>query len=277
MKQAATILTRTDPFSNSNPLNPFGSTGRKVALAPFTTGYASVQFGYKQGNSLLRDNTWLQPIAEIAACYYGGPLACGAASGYLTRLNGGSFQQALTAGVLSYAFAEIGPVDTGNWATDALAAGAIGGADSSLTGGTFWRGFEFAAAGSLALSAYSDITNGAVPDYGPGEDQSLAIPCGQAASSCYTEGGNVPEDYWDKNLFGFNIQDGNCFDQSAPCSNLFDKVPGLNAVALLHDNWMISISGSTFANFATMLPAAALTYSAFVGEYYVPLLNIRTH
>lgn len=111
---------------------------------------------------------------------------------------------------------------------------------------------------------------------GPGQDQSLSVPCGEAGSSCYsTVDGAVPKDYWYKNLFGFNSQGGSCFDQSAACSAFFDKVPGLNAVALLHDNWMIRISGTTFANFATMLPAAALTYSAFVGEYYVPLLNMR--
>jgi hypothetical protein len=51
-----------DPFSKSNPLNPFGDFGRKLAFSGFTTNYAIFRFGQRQGDSLLRDNRWLQPI-----------------------------------------------------------------------------------------------------------------------------------------------------------------------------------------------------------------------
>src|SRR5258708_24865969 len=78
------------PFSNSNPLNPFANVGRKIAAFPFTSSFAALEFGKKQNDSLLRDNTWVQPIVQIAACYSGGPLACDGSSAYLTRRNVGS-------------------------------------------------------------------------------------------------------------------------------------------------------------------------------------------
>jgi RHS repeat-associated protein len=262
-----------NPFSNSNPLNPFGKVGRTIAFSGLTTSYAGFQFGQRQADSLLRDNTWLQPIAEVAACYWGGPSACAGASAYLTRLNGGSVDQALIAAGLSYLSSNV-QLDTGYWATDALVRGAFAGDVLAIEGGNFWRGFEFAAAGSLAQSAYNYFTGGADPDFGPGRDLSRSIPKGEEGSAFYLPvDGYVPEDYWDANLFGNNSLTGSCFDQSAGCSRFFDKVPGLNAVALLHDSWVAQGSW----NWTTMLPAAALTYSAFAGEYAVPLLSYRPH
>jgi len=268
-----------NPFSNSNPLNPFGKVGGQIAAFPFTSSLAALEFGKNQNDSLLRDNTWLQPIAEIAACYWG-PASCAGASAYLTRLNGGSIQQALIAGAVTYASSvAYGEVNTGNWATDALATGAIGGTASSLTGGSFARGFEFAAAGSLATSAY-EYYAGHDPGWGPGEDRPAGGACGDPGSSCYDPvDGRVPEDYYNVNTFGNNLPltggDGDCFYQSGACSMVLDKVPGLQAVSQLHDNWMINLPSSF--NFITMPFAAGLSYGALVGGsyYLLPFLNTR--
>jgi RHS repeat-associated protein len=94
-----------NPFSNSNPLNPFGNVGRQLLASPFTGIFVGAQFGLRQVDSVLRDDTWLQPVAEIAACYWGGPYACAGADAYLTRLNGGSIDQALIGGALTFASA----------------------------------------------------------------------------------------------------------------------------------------------------------------------------
>ena len=95
-----------NPFSNSNPLNPFGSFGRKLALAPFTTQYSVFRFGQRQGDSLLLDYRWLQPIAVAAACIWGTPYGCAGASAYMTRLDGGSIDKALLAGGIAFLAAE---------------------------------------------------------------------------------------------------------------------------------------------------------------------------
>src|SRR5258708_17580274 len=258
-----------NPFSNSNPLNPFGNVGRKIAAFPFTSSFAALEFGKKQNDSLLRDNTWLQPIVQIAACYWGGPLACDASSAYLTRLNGGSIGQSLVAFVVTdasaAAYAEVG---TGNWATDALATGAIGGTASSLTGGSFTRGFEFAAAGSLVQSGYEYYVQHA-PDWVSGQIYPTPnVPCGDPLSNCYnfTDGGHIPEGDYYKNTFGFNRMltggAGDCWVQSGPCSRFFDQIPGLQAVSQLHDTWMNMLPSSF--NFISMPFATGLTYGTLV-------------
>ena len=282
-----------NPFSNSNPLNPFGSFGRKLALSPFTTQYSLFRFGQRQGDSMLRDYSWLQPIAEVAACYYGGPYACAAADAYLTRLNGGTIDQALIAGAVTFASGQLstgvdeylnvpawgGGYQVNAMADAALAHGAIQGVASSLTGGTFWRSFELGAGGSLLTSAYEYFALHA-PGWGSGEARPDGGVCGESDSSCYnpTANGHVPEAYYDVNTFGNNIAlggSGDCFYQSGACSNFLDQVPGLQAVSQLHDNWMINLPGGF--NFPSMPFAAALSYSALIGgSYYLaPYLNAR--
>jgi hypothetical protein len=85
--------------------------------------------------------------------------------------------------------------------------------------------------------------------------------------------GHVPDDYLNVNLFGYNDASPGCLAQSQLCSRIFDKVPGLQGVALLHDNFVLR----GWANFPTMLPAAVLTYASFVGEYSVPLLSTHPY
>ena len=273
-----------DPFSNSNPLNPFGNLGRKLLASPFTGISLGVQFGLRQVDSVLRDDTWLQPVAEVAACYWGGPYACAGGDAYLTRLNGGSIDQALVGGALTFASGyAYGAVDTGNWATDALATGAIGGTVSSLSGGSFTRGFEFAAGGSLIQSGYEYYVQHA-PDWGSGQSYSTPnVDCADPSSNCYnfTADGHIPEEDWDKNTFGFNREltggSGDCWVQSGACSVFFDQVPGLQAVSQLHDTWM-NVLPSSF-NFLSMPFAAGLTYGALVGGsyYLVPMLSVGHH
>jgi len=84
------------------------------------------------------------------------------------------------------------------------------------------------------------------------------------------------------NVFGYNVQyDGSCFDQSALCSQIGNATPTGHAISVLHDNFQLWIGdnwGATWGNilnFPAMLPAFGLTQAAFMGEYYVPLLNLR--
>jgi RHS repeat-associated protein len=252
-----------NPFSNDNPLNPFGHVGRSLALLPF-----------QRPETVLRKNKWLQPIAEAAACYWGGPWGCAGASAALTRINGGSVMQSLEAGFVT--FGTYGAVpDTGHWYTDALVNGYMAGATAGVLGGDVVKGFEFGVAGSVAMSGYTYFTGGAGPDLGPGEDRTPTIgqgSCGQPGASCYwpDAGGHVPVDFQQVNLFGLDNGSTGCFAQSELCSRIFDKVPGLQAVALVHDNWMWHLVDPL--NYPTMLPAAALTYAAFAGQYSGPLM-----
>jgi RHS repeat-associated protein len=262
-----------NPFSDDNPLNPFGHVGRAITLLPYT----SFQFSRRFGEDLLRRNSWLQPIAEVAACYWGGPWGCSAASAALTRINGGSVFQSLEAGFVT--FATYGAqADTGNWFTDALTNGYVAGVSAGVLGGDPVRSFEFGFAGSVSLSGYEYFTGGNAPSFGPGEDRTPTLnkaDCGLPGTSCYLPdaNGHVPGDYLNVNLFGYNDASAGCFAQSQLCSRIFDKVPGLQGVSLLHDNFVLR----GWANFPTMLPAAVLTYASFVGEYSTPLLSTHPY
>jgi len=74
-------------------------------------------------------NTWLQPIALAAACYFGTAYGCAAASAHLARINGGSVGQIALAGLAGY----IG----GGGFGDSLGARALGGSINGYAqGGT---------------------------------------------------------------------------------------------------------------------------------------------
>jgi RHS repeat-associated protein len=276
-----------NPFSDENPLNPFGEVGRAIAFAPFK----GLEFGRHLGDSILRHNTWLQPIAEIAACYFGTPYGCAAADAYLIRLNGGSIDQALIGGAVTfasyYAYQYAG-ANIDNWAGLGLADGVIGGSATSLTGGSFKQGFVLAGAFTLANSVYQHYTDHG-PGWGPGEDRpGLYADKGAPDSNWYEPAPDysVPRSFWDVNTFGFNrwlTGDGSlsdCFTQSGACSQIFDKVPGLQGVSQLHDSWMNFFVGNSIGglNFPTMLPAAAITYGALLDQYYAaPAFLMRRH
>jgi RHS repeat-associated protein len=188
-----------NPLSNYNPLNPFGTVGSWVTWRQFV-------WGRDTGDHVLLKNRWMQPIAEFAACYWGGPWGCASANAYLTRLDGGSMDQALVAFGTSYFSyranlyidqysGELGAAGT------AGARGLVAGAASSANGGSFTREFEMAAGFSLADSAYQDYADHP-PGWAPGQNR----PYGSGQPSTYTPNpdGSVPESFGNGNTFGTN-------------------------------------------------------------------------
>lgn len=98
-----------NPFSHQNPLNPFGDFGKKVflwsqapAFAPLALAGASAWWSVKTGDHVLVEYPWLQPIARAAACYWGGPWGCAAASAHLARIDGGSLTDIAVSAVAGY-------------------------------------------------------------------------------------------------------------------------------------------------------------------------------
>jgi RHS repeat-associated protein len=268
-----------NPFSNDNPLNPFGRVGREIALAPFDPSI---------GNDLLRKNPWLQTIGEIAACYWGQAWGCSAASAYLTRLNGGSLLQSAEAGFFAYTLYDGIAPDATSWYGRAFERAVVEGGIVGAMGGDYTRGFEFAFAGS-ALNDWYTGTVGHNADWSPGENQvAYNVPCGDPGSNCYEalSKGQIPQDWWTKNTWGNNeYLQGNgtltdCFTQSGPCSRVADQVPGMQALSQLHDTWL-NPGGILphWLNFPSMPFAAGITYGALIGDSifnFTPWLKITT-
>lgn len=91
-------------------------------------------------------------IAQIAACYYGGPVGCAAYSSQMTYAQTGSLSASLKAAAISYgsavAFNAVGTYFPGT-VENAIAHGVIGGVRAELQGGKFASGFVSGAFGSI--------------------------------------------------------------------------------------------------------------------------------
>jgi hypothetical protein len=93
-----------NPFSKDNPLNPFGHVGLSILRTGFKFDVLaqSTLFGMRTSDKLLIKYPWLQPIARAAACYWGGPWGCAAASAHLARIDGAGTGDIILAGVGGY-------------------------------------------------------------------------------------------------------------------------------------------------------------------------------
>jgi filamentous hemagglutinin len=68
--------------------------------------------------------------------------------------------------------------------------------------------------------------------------------------------------------FGLNNND-RCFGcQDGALSRVMNNVPGMNALATLHDAWMNNLQGpmAAWQNYGTMLPAALVSYLALLQQ-----------
>ncbi|WP_022665050.1 hypothetical protein [Desulfospira joergensenii] len=79
-----------------------------------------------------------------------------------------------------------------------------------------------------------------------------------------------------KLVFGFNKKlTGHFwkdfFTQGGPLSKSMNYIPGMNAMAHLHDFWMNSLFDNMLVNFGTMPLAAAITYGSVLGGAHAPM------
>jgi RHS repeat-associated protein len=183
-------------------------------------------------------------------------------------------------GAVSGAFAFMNPGDVLNakWlAMNSLA----GGVTSAAQGGNFGDGFKYAAVGSSlimgatkAADYYKSRVGGPVR-MGPGDTLPEAFnEQGEWGLGYYPPvDGRAPGVNF--NVIGLNehlVKNDflrNFFRQAGPLSNTLNYVPGINAVAHLHDWWFNSntLPFNSIVNVGSMLPAAGITYSAAAGQF----------
>lgn len=146
--------------------------------------------------------------------------------------------------------------------------GFVGGTASTLLGGKFKTGFMYAAAAATLYWGYTEMMK-VEPTLSPGE-KNLA----GGTYNAMLNDGRPPEGY---NVVGLNRPEaGNIWDvlrQGEPVSNAANQIPGINAVAKLHDYWMNNMIEPGFAaNVMTMAPAAFVTYGGLLSGPLSPLL-----
>jgi len=147
----------------------------------------------------------------------------------------------------------------------ALAEGVVGGVSSEVQGGDFWNGFAMSAASNAFDSIYqateqTEFFKGCKDCYG---SASIFPGIGTTAKS---EGQNVISKF--ANNFGLAFRSAQNFkfwslQEGGILSTIFNVIPGMNAVAVVHDIW--TPNGCGLWQFVGTMPVAAVvTYGSFL-------------
>jgi hypothetical protein len=159
------------------------------------------------------------------------------------------------------------------YATRAVVSGVAGGIAAEIQGGGFWDGFWAAAGSSVAQSIYEFTLNNAPPEcvdcsgfkgtWASGGDAISKGPgtaCNAGICSVYDNNiGFSGDAKWSLIKFG---KEGSAF------MNGVNRVPGMNAMAAMHDIWMSGGMNKILQGIIivpSIIPAMAITYANLIG------------
>ncbi len=247
---------------------------------------------------LAQDSSLANAVGGVAAAAYGGPGGAAAYSAWYTyRATGGDINMALRAGMISGATsaglsAVNGmPINSATAASDiakkAIVAGAIGGLAVAAAGGdgdALREGFLRSGGMVLIQDGYREFTGGHDLNQtvkAPTNDAFCSLSAPTLASN---PGCSPPREWFKKNPDG-SLADGPVLDMSkvdprysylgqaakageshwlvsetSTIMNGIAKVPGMNAMSIFHDQWVITAPLTGWTNQATIIPAIVLTY-----------------
>ena len=195
--------------------------------------------------------------------------AHGVVQGVASVARGGKFQHGFAASIGSdIAGGVIKDLDIQSSTGRILTEAAAGGVVAELGGGKFANGAQTAAflQASTEAAGYYKEQVGDDADIRSGEN-------GHPEGPTYKPLPNGKQPLISKlwNVIGNNDKTSFCSQQSF-CSKTLNLIPGINAVARLHDFWFnervngnLVLEQAAFMNIATMLPAAAISYGAIAG------------
>jgi hypothetical protein len=254
-----------------------------------------------------QESSILRTVGQVAATVYGGPGGAAAFAAWYAYRQTGDVELALKIGIITGAtsagFSAVGqlPSDTaGQIAQKAIATGAIGGMAVAAAGGdeeAIREGFLRAGGMVLVQEAYASYTDHPLdPRASEGEPYCMATvgeKCSPELSAYerdangnirYDEHGSPRVDVtktdvrrphvgtWSKAgdapLIGAGEQSGSMV--------LASKIPGVNAMSILHDKFAVSWDLNTFTSVATIAPAIVVTYWGTGAPYYDTLRRTAT-
>lgn len=132
-----------------------------------------------------------------------------------------------------------------NFAVGFVSHGVAGGLTSEAAGGSFNKGFELGAFAYSAYTGYQHIVNGEAPSWNSGNGvQMKSNPNGSPWCGCQenTQFTNIGF----ANTTPAELSNPGFFYEGGTLSNALNAVPGMNAIATLHDVMMDSVSASWF-------------------------------
>lgn len=245
----------------------------------------------------VQESEYLNTVAQVAATAYGGPNGAAAYAAWLTYTQTGNADLALRAGVLTFAtstaFASAGGMSTATTsdiARKAAVTAAIGGLAVAAAGGdenAVQQGFLKAGAMVLVQDGYKKYT-GTNLDGRASEGDAYCMTAQDAAcspsESAYVRdaNGNIV-----RNANGDPVIDMSKVDPRRPHVGTMggagtpgwadergalmtgiSRIPGMNAMSVFHDQWMISWDKGTLVTVSTIIPATVLTYTGTGAGYY---------
>lgn len=269
----------------------------KVVDALWHVATEPLQAASKNAAIAAQQSAYLNGIAQVAATAYAGPQGAAAYAAWLTFEQTGSAEAALKAGVLTYAtslaFQTAGTIETktlSDVARKAAITASIGGMAIAAAGGNeqaIREGFLRSGAMVLVQDGYKRYL---------GSDLDARASRGEAyCMSAIGESCSPPEAAYVKDANGQIMRDSqglpiidmskvdprvphvgkwsgptsaNWSQERSSFMTSVSRVPGMNAMALFHDQWSVSWDMGTIANPATIIPAIVLTYTGTGTNYY---------
>lgn len=254
---------------------PTQSTSRNAALA-------------------VQESAYLNTVAQVAATAYGGPQGAAAYAAWLTFNQTGDADLALRAGVLTYAtslaFKSAGTIDSSELAKKAAVTAAIGGLAVAAAGGNeaaIKEGFLRAGAMVVIQDGYQRYAGSEI-DGRSSKGEAYCMSAENEACSPPKEAyirdakGEIVRDSQGQPVIDMKKIDpriphvgkwseasGVKWDQErSTFMTSVSRVPGMNAMALFHDQWSVSWDMGPTSNVATIIPAVVLTYTGTGAPYY---------
>jgi hypothetical protein len=236
-----------------------------------------------------QESELLSAVGQVAATAYGGPGGAAAYAAWLTYRMTGDAELALRIGMISgatsAAFGAVGEMPTattGELAKKAIVAGAIGGLAVAAAGGddaAVRDAFLLSGGMILVQDGYREMT-GTDIDARASEDKPYCMATVGAECSpkphVYErdESGNIKYDQKGRPVVDMGkvelrrphvgewAKEGQAglTHETGVFMQVVSKIPGMNAMALFHDQWSISWDMNSFTNKATILPAVVFTY-----------------
>ena len=241
-----------------------------LSLAPMTVQEDASAQAFLS-SSLLRN------AGQLAAGVYGTPYGAAAFAAWLTMKQTGNLELAIRVGVLtgasSAAFAAAGKMPSGtllDTVKRAAVTGAIGGAAVAAAGGDenqILQGVVKAGAMVLVQDAYKDYTKHDL-DTKPPSQPALCLSILQEncphppvyASTVEADGTYTIDMKKIPGIYQFvGTKDLSPIGESSVLMTSISKIPGMNAMAVFHDNWAIDWN-MKYLTIPTIVPAIVITY-----------------
>jgi hypothetical protein len=254
-----------------------------LALDPLTTQEESAFLATQESG-------WLNTVGATAASAYGGPGGAAAYAAWQTyKATGGNADLALRAGIITgltssamQGIGSLGGKTTPQMVKKAVLAGSVGGIAVAASGGKqddIRDAFIMGGGMVIMQDAYKNFTGHPLDPKGATKDPICMSPsdptCETLRKAIYTDAKGNPQIDMTKfprstSFVGIGADLDHPYpmgsdipmssDQS-PFMRTMAKIPGMNAMGLMHDKWVVTWALSREQNVLTIFPAIVLTYA----------------